>query len=78
MSADILVVFKKNFESVHDRAMDQIQSDLEQLVKERGIRAEFTAREKVRHSDFIGHFGNSYMIDSHFGKDADAAFRKGT
>ncbi len=54
MSADILVVFKKNFESVHDRAMDQIQSDLEQLVKERGIRAEFTAREKVRHSDFIG------------------------
>ena len=27
MSADILVVFKKNFESVHDRAMDQIQSD---------------------------------------------------
>ena len=50
MSADILVVFKKNFESVHDRAMDQIQSDLEQLVEERGIRVEFTAREKVRHS----------------------------
>ena len=43
MSADILVVFKKNFESVHDRAMDQIQSDLEQLVEERGIRVEFTA-----------------------------------
>ena len=54
MSADILVVFKKNFESVHDRAMDQIQSDLEHLVETRGIRAEFTAREKVRHSDFIG------------------------
>ena len=54
MSADILVVFKKNFESVHDRAMDQIQSDLEKLVQERGIRVEFTAREKVRHSDFIG------------------------
>ena len=54
MSADILVVFKKNFEAVHDRAMDKIQSDLEHLVQTRGIRVEFTAREKVRHSDFIG------------------------
>ncbi|MDG1525049.1 MAG: NAD(+)/NADH kinase [Candidatus Thalassarchaeaceae archaeon] len=54
MSADILVVFKKNFESVHDRAMDQIQAALEHLVETRGIRVEFTAREKVRHSDFIG------------------------
>ncbi len=54
MSADILVVFKKNFEAVHDRAMDQIQSDLENLVQTRDIRVEFTAREKVRHSDFIG------------------------
>ena len=54
MSADILVVFKKNFEAVHDRAMEQIQADLEQLVQTRGIRVEFTAREKVRHSDFIG------------------------
>ena len=54
MSADILVVYKKNFEAVHDRAMDQIQADLEHLVETRGIRAEFTAREKVRHSDFIG------------------------
>lgn len=54
MSADILVVYKKNFEAVHDRAMDQIQSALEKLVETRGIRTEFTAREKVRHSDFIG------------------------
>ena len=54
MSADILVVFKKNFEAVHDRALDKIQNDLENLVQTRGIRAEFTAREKVRHSDFIG------------------------
>ena len=54
MSADILIVFKKNFEAVHDRAMEQIQADLENLVQTRGIRVEFTAREKVRHSDFIG------------------------
>ena len=53
MSADILVVFKKNFESVHDRAMDQIQSDLEKLVQERGIRWIHRSR-KGRHSDFIG------------------------
>jgi len=54
MSADILVVFKKNFESVHDLAMEQIQSILQALVESRGIRVEYTAREKVRHSDFIG------------------------
>jgi len=34
--------------------MDQIQAALEHLVETRGIRVEFTAREKVRHSDFIG------------------------
>ena len=34
--------------------MDQIQFALEKLVETRGIRTEFTAREKVRHSDFIG------------------------
>jgi hypothetical protein len=54
LSADILVVYKKNFEAVHDRAMVRIEADLSALVAERGIRVEFTAREKVRHSDFIG------------------------
>jgi len=54
MSADVLVVFKKNFESVHDLAMDKIQSVLLGLVESRGVRVEYTAREKVRHSDFIG------------------------
>ena len=54
LSADILVVYKKNFEAVHDIAMAQIEADLEALVEARGIRVEFTAREKVRHSDFIG------------------------
>ncbi len=54
LSADILVVYKKNFEDVHDRAMDKIEGDLAALVKSRGLRVEFTAREKVRHSDFVG------------------------
>ena len=54
MGADIMVVYKKNFEAVHDRAMDRIESVLSELVEARGVRVEFTAREKVRHSDFIG------------------------
>ena len=52
MSADILVA-QEELESVHDRDGSN-QSDLEKLVQERGIRVEFTAREKVRYSDFIG------------------------
>ena len=48
------MVYKKNFEAVHDIAMDRIEADLAALVDSRGLRVEFTAREKVRHSDFIG------------------------
>ncbi len=34
--------------------MDRIEADLASLVDSRGLRVEFTAREKVRHSEFIG------------------------
>ena len=34
--------------------MDRIEAALATLVDSRGLRVEFTAREKVRHSDFIG------------------------
>ena len=54
MAADILVVYKKNFEAVHDRSIAHISKVLENAVEQRGVRVEFTAREKVRHSDFIG------------------------
>ena len=54
MSADILVVYKKNFEAVHDRSIDSIEKVLQKFVNEQGIRVDMTAREKVRRSDFIG------------------------
>ena len=54
MSADILVVYKKNFEAVHDRSIDSIEKVLQKLVNEQGVRVDMTAREKVRRSDFIG------------------------
>ena len=54
MSADILVVYKKNFEAVHDRSIDSIEKVLQKFVNEQGVRVDMTAREKVRRSDFIG------------------------
>ena len=53
MSADILVVYKKNFEAVHDRSIDSIEKVLQKFVNEQGIRVDMTT-ERVRRSDFIG------------------------
>ncbi len=54
VSADILVVYKKNFEAVHDRSIESIEQDLRRLVTSSGARVDFNAREKVRRADFIG------------------------
>ncbi len=54
MGADILVVFKKNFESVHDHALSSLKNDLERSVEERGLSYELVAREEVTRSDFVG------------------------
>ena len=54
MSADLLVVYKKNFEEVHDRSLAAIQSMLGDLSLERAISVDFTARERVRRADFVG------------------------
>lgn len=54
MTADLLVVYKKNFEEVHDRSLAAIQSMLGDLSLERDISTDFTARERVRRSDFVG------------------------
>ncbi len=54
MGADILVVFKKNFEAVHDRSISSLQSDLEKIGKERDTSYEMVPRESVKRSDFIG------------------------
>ena len=54
MGADILVVFKKNFEAVHDRSIASLQSDLDAIGKERDTSYEMVPRESVKRSDFIG------------------------
>lgn len=52
MNSDILVVYKKNFEGVHDIALNQMISCLEKLEKEKNIRTDYKARERVQKQDF--------------------------
>lgn len=52
---DILLVYKKNFEAVHDISLNKVTEVLEQSSAERGgIRIDIRARERVRRADFIG------------------------
>ncbi len=48
------MVYKKNYEAVHDRSIESIERDLRRLVSDRGARVDFNARETVRRADFIG------------------------
>ena len=50
---NILVVYKKNFEEVHDQALESIRNELDTIVSERGISVDYSARETVRRADFI-------------------------
>lgn len=50
---NILVVYKKNFEEIHDKALEDIKEILDKLVSKRGIRVDYTVRETVRRSDFL-------------------------
>ena len=43
MHEEILVVYKKNFEEVHDRSLDKIRQVMDELVAERGIDVGYTA-----------------------------------
>jgi hypothetical protein len=53
--SDILVVYKKNFEAVHDASLDIITAELNLCSEERGgLRVDIRARERVRRADFIG------------------------
>ena len=54
MIDNILVVYKKNFEEVHDQALESIRTELEKIVGECGISVDYSARETVRRADFIG------------------------
>ena len=52
VSEDVLVVYKKNFEDVHDKALGRVRAALDALVEERGASVGYTARETVRRADF--------------------------
>ena len=52
--ADILVVYKKNFEAVHDASLDHVTAVLEKAKAAYALRIDIVAREKVRRADFIG------------------------
>ena len=54
MHEEVLVVYKKNFEEVHDGSLDRVRQVLDELVSERGIDVGYTARETVRRADFSG------------------------
>ena len=50
--ADVLLVYKKNFEEVHDQSLQIVKDVLK--AQSDTIRVEARAREKVRRADFIG------------------------
>ena len=54
MAADLLVVYKKNFEAVHDRSVASLEDALAQLADERGVSYDLTPREAVKRADFVG------------------------
>ena len=45
MIEDVLVVYKKNFEAVHDKALEAIRSALDELVATTGLRVDYSVRE---------------------------------
>jgi len=54
MSSDVLVVYKKNFEEVHDKALAVVRDALDELVRDRGTAISYKARETVSREDFVG------------------------
>ena len=52
--ANVLVVYKKNFESIHDESLAQLEAMLEEMKTSHQLRVELRARERVRRADFIG------------------------
>ena len=53
VSKNILVVYKKNFEDVHDDALDIVKNTLEKIGEDLDINVNYSAREKVSREDFI-------------------------
>ena len=50
--ADVLLVYKKNFEGVHDESLQAVKDTLNGLSDK--LRVDVRAREQVRRADFIG------------------------
>lgn len=50
--ADVLLVYKKNFEEVHDESLQSVKRALNS--RSETIRVDIRAREQVRRADFIG------------------------
>ena len=50
--ADVLLVYKKNFEKVHDRSLQSLKGVLK--AQSNTIKVDIRARERVRRADFIG------------------------
>ena len=46
-------MYKKNFEDVHDKALDEVRNTLESLSREMSILVDYSPREKVSRTDFI-------------------------
>ena len=53
MPPDVLVVYKKNFEEVHDKALAAVRDALDELVRDRGTAISYKARETVSREDFV-------------------------
>ena len=51
---NVLVVYKKNFESIHDESLERLKSILDEMRSTHQLRVELRARERVRRADFIG------------------------
>ena len=50
--ADVLLVYKKNFEGIHDDSLQSVKDVLKSQSS--SIRVDIRAREQVRRADFIG------------------------
>lgn len=51
---NLLVVFKKNFEQVHDESLQKVTQVLQDISGRFDVTFDLTAREKVTRADFIG------------------------
>ncbi len=54
MSSDVLLVYKKTHEAVHDESLKSITEVLQNFISNGEIRLDIKAREKVSRGDFIG------------------------